>query len=88
MNFFIAGCYVIIKIYANEIFPTKIRVAGYSSSSIGGLIGNCVAPFLGNTLSSYHGYGPFIYIAVASLFGSICSYFIPYETSQKTIDSY
>ena len=76
-----------IKVFATEVFPTKIRGIGSSSGHAVGRFLTILTPFICDFFSVWWGYrSPFWVIIGFHALGIFCAYTMPFETKGRELD--
>jgi len=82
----IAINYMILSIYTNEIYPTKLRSLGYGSSVGLGKIGSIFSPIVSVFLCATNPLLPFGFFSVISIIGGILLVNLKYDTTNEDMD--
>lgn len=78
--------YMILSLYTNEIYTTKMRSLGYGTSVTVGKIGSIFSPLISVFLSDSNPLLPFGFFALISLIGGVLFMNLKHDTTNEDMD--
>ena len=78
--------YMILSLYTNEIYTTKMRSLGYGTSVTVGKIGSIFSPLISVFLSDSNPLLPFGFFAFISLIGGVLFMNLKHDTTNEDMD--
>ncbi|PWA80633.1 General substrate transporter [Artemisia annua] len=81
-----SACFVTLQIFAEEVYPTRLRTTGVGVAAVMGWIGGMVWPALGDKLGGGHKILPMILYAFKFIMSGVCALLLPTETLGRELD--
>jgi putative MFS transporter len=86
-RFFMKNCFSMLIPLTSELYSTNYRTVGYGYATSVGRIAATISPYILLPLFNYDTYSGFILFSILSFIAAYSSHLIPYDTTNKYLDS-